>query len=135
MAEFTPPPHGTVCWRELTAQRVDAAKSFYAELLGWSLEQSKMTTMPYTEIHIDGQAVGGMMKIDEQWGEGWENIPAHWMTYIAVDNCDEAVSKIKDSGGNVCVPPFDAPGVGRMAVAGDPSGATFSVIQFAAPTV
>ena len=133
MAEFTVPPHGTVCWRELTAQKIDEARAFYGDILGWNLEQSKMTSIPYTEIHVNGQAVGGMMKIDEQWGDGWENIPAHWMTYIAVDNCDETAAKIRENGGNVCVPPFDAPGVGRMSVVSDPSGATFSVIQFVAP--
>ena len=30
------------------------------------------------------------------------------------------------------VPPFDAPGVGRMAMVADPSGADFAIIQFAA---
>lgn len=131
MAEFTVPAHGTICWRELTTQNVEKAKDFYQELLGWDLEKSKVSpAMDYTEIHTDGKAVGGMMKIDEQWGEGWEKIPAHWMTYIAVDNCDETVAKIKENGGGCCVPPFDAPNVGRMSVVNDPGGATFSVIQF-----
>lgn len=130
MAEFNVPKHGEVCWRELTSQNIEKGKSFYQELLGWNIEQSKITDMGYSEIHVDGKAVGGMMKIDENWGENWQNIPAHWMTYIAVDNCDEIVEKIKANGGGVCVPPFDAPGVGRMSVVNDPSGATFSIIQF-----
>lgn len=130
MADFTVPPHGTICWRELTTQNVERAKDFYQELLGWNLEQSKVTDMQYDEIHVDGKAVGGLLKIDEQWGEGWEKIPSHWMTYIAVDNCDEIVEKIKANGGGCCVPPFDAPNVGRMSVVNDPGGATFSVIQF-----
>lgn len=130
MAEFTAPKHGEICWRELTSQNIGKAKDFYRELLGWNLEQSKISSMAYDEIHIDGKAIGGMIQIDEQWGEGWENIPAHWQTYIAVDNCDSIVEKIKENGGGVCVPPFDAPGVGRMSVVTDPSGATFSVIQF-----
>lgn len=131
MAEFTIPKHGEVCWRELTTQNTDAAKPFYQGLFGWNLEQSKVTSMAYDEIHVGDKAVGGIMKIDEQWGEGWENIPAHWMTYIAVENCDAAVEKINENGGNVCVPAFDAPNVGRIAVCNDPAGATFSVIQFA----
>ena len=53
--------------------------------------------------------------------------------YRAVKNTDETVEKIKANGGSVKVPPFDAPGVGRMSVVADPSGAAFSVIQFAAP--
>lgn len=130
MAEFSIPKHGEICWRELTTQNAAKAKEFYQGLLGWNLEQSKVTQMKYDEIHNGNQAIGGMMQIDEQWGEGWENIPAHWMTYIAVDNCDEIIEKIKENGGGICVPPFDAPNVGRMSVVNDPSGATFSVIQF-----
>ena len=130
MADFTTPKHGELCWRELTTPNVGPAKTFYQELFGWKLEKSKVSPVDYTEIHHGEKAIGGMMQIDEQWGEGWEKIPAHWMTYIAVDNCDETLEKIKANGGNVCIPAFDAPNVGRISVVNDPSGATFSVIQF-----
>lgn len=130
MAEMIQPKHGELCWRELTTQNVGAAKDFYQGLFGWNLAKSNVSPVDYTEIHVGEKAVGGMMQIDKNWGEGWENIPAHWMTYIAVDSCDETLEKIKANGGNICVPAFDAPNVGRMAVVNDPSGATFSVIQF-----
>jgi hypothetical protein len=130
MAEFTVPKHGELCWYELNSQDVEKAKEFYRGLFGWKIEQSKVTEMAYSEIHRGNTAIGGMMQIDKQWGENWEKIPTHWMTYIAVDNCDETLEKITAHGGNVCVPAFDAPNVGRMAVVKDPSGATFSVIQF-----
>jgi uncharacterized protein len=130
MAEFTIPQHGEFCWRELHTQKFDEAKTFYKEMFGWKLEQSKMSPMTYDEIHIGEKAIGGMMPINEHWGENWEKIPPHWQTYIAVDNADETVEKIKQMGGGVCVPPFDAPGVGRMSVVSDPAGATFSIIQF-----
>jgi uncharacterized protein len=130
MAEFTIPKHGEICWRELNTQNLEKAKEFYQELLGWKLEQSKATEFEYPEIHVGGKAVGGMMRITKDWGENWENIPPAWMSYIAVDDCAETVEKIKEHGGSVCIEPFDAPNVGRIAVAGDPGGAFFSVIQF-----
>ena len=58
MAEFSIPKAGTICWRELATRDFDKAKHFYGELLGWDLEQSKVTPMTYAEIHIDGKAVG-----------------------------------------------------------------------------
>ncbi|HEY0426972.1 MAG TPA: VOC family protein [Pyrinomonadaceae bacterium] len=130
MAEFTIPKHGEICWRELSTQNVDAAKDFYKEMFGWNLEKSKVSEMDYNEIHAGEKAIGGMMPITDCWGENWEKIPPHWMTYVAVENADETIEKIKKSGGGVCVQPFDAPGVGRMSVVNDPSGATFSIIQF-----
>jgi predicted enzyme related to lactoylglutathione lyase len=33
-------------------------------------------------------------------------------------------------GGQIHVPPFDAKGVGRMAMVADPSGAAFAIVQF-----
>jgi hypothetical protein len=128
MAEFTIPKHGEVCWRELATKDLPAAQKFYQELFGWNIEQSKVSAMDYKEIHVEGIAKGGMMAIDEKWGP--EPPPSHWSTYIAVDNADETVEKIKANGGRVRVPPFDAPGVGRMSMVMDPSGANFAIIQF-----
>ena len=132
MADFEIPKHGQLCWYELSAQKVADAMPFYQELFGWNLEKSKVSPVDYNEIHVNGQAVGGMMAIDESWGEGWEHIPANWSTYTAVDNCDETVEKIKANGGGVMHGPFDAPNVGRIALVTDNSGAPFAVIQFAA---
>ena len=128
MAEFTVPSPGTICWRELARKDLPTALEFYSKLFGWSLEQSKVTPMDYKEIVIDGKASGGMMAIDEKWGP--EPPPSHWTTYVAVANADETAEKIVANGGSIRVPPFDAPGVGRMSMVADPSGANFSIIQF-----
>jgi len=130
MAEFTIPKPGEICWRELATKDLAKAMDFYSKLFGWNLQQTKVTPMDYKEIIIDGTAVGGMMEINESWGENPP--PSHWNSYIAVENADATVEKIKASGGDVKVPPFDAPGVGTISIASDPSGAPFAIIQFAA---
>jgi predicted enzyme related to lactoylglutathione lyase len=131
MAEFNIPKHGEICWRELATHDLPKALDFYSKLFGWNLVQTKVTEMEYKEIQMDDVAYGGMMAIDENWGP--EPPPSHWKTYIAVDNADETVERIKASGGSVHVPPFDAPGVGRMSIVKDPSGAIFAIIQFTKP--
>ena len=128
MAEFTIPAPGTFCWRELASRDLPAAVDFYAKLFGWSLQQSKVTPMDYKEIIIDGKAHGGMMAIDENWGP--EPPPSFWGNYIAVANADETAEKIVENGGSIKHGPFDAPGVGRMALVVDPAGVGFSIIQF-----
>src|SRR5262245_23063201 len=110
MTEFTIPKNGEICWRELATKDLEAAKGFYSQLFGWKLEQSKVTQMAYQEIQIGDRASGGMMEIDETWGENPP--PSHWTTYIAVDDADETVKKIEANGGSIRVPPFDAPNVG-----------------------
>ena len=131
MAEFTIPNHGEICWRELARSDLETAKKFYSDLFGWKLEQSKITSIPYQEIHLGEKSTGGMMQIDENWGD--PPPPSFWNTYIAVDNTDETVKKIEEKGGGIRVPPFDAPGVGRMAIVTDPAGAGFAIIQFVRP--
>lgn len=132
MAEMTMPKHGEICWQELNTKNLEQAKNFYGELLGWNLEQSKNSPVPYLEIHLGDRAQGGMMEISRDWGENWEKIPSAWMTYIAVDDVDATIEKINLNGGSICVAPFDAPGVGRLAVVKDPSGTAFSIIKLAA---
>lgn len=130
MAEYAIPKHGEICWRELTTNDSGAAKKFYQGLFGWNFENSKLSPNEYPEIQFDGKAIGGIMRMTEEWGDPPPT--SHWMNYIAVDNVTATVEKIKANGGGVCVEPFDAPNVGRIAVVSDPSGATFSVIQFVA---
>lgn len=132
MADFEIPKAGEVCWRELRTRDLDSATQFYAKLFGWGLEQSKVAEgMPYKEIIVNGAAQGGIMPMD---GDEWGQVPSHWANYIAVENADDTAAKITANGGSVRVPPFDAPGVGRMALVADPSGADFAIIQFVMPS-
>ena len=131
MAEFSIPKAGTICWRELATRDFEKALSFYGQMFGWDLEQSKITPMTYAEINIDGKAVGGMMPIDKNWGDNPP--PSHWTPYVAVENADDTAAKIKSNGGSMRQEPFDAPGVGRIGLCTDPSGANFAIIQFERP--
>ena len=132
MAEFNIPKSGEICWRELASQDLDTAKSFYKSLFGWDVQPSKLTEVQYNEIHQGGQAVGGMMAIDKNWGDPLP--PSHWTTYISVDDVDNTVEKITANGGSLKMPAFDAPNVGRIAYVNDPAGAHFAVIQFVKPS-
>lgn len=128
MADFEIPKAGEICWRELRSKDLPAATEFYSKMFGWTLEQSKISPIDYKEIILTGTATGGMMAME---GDDWGDAPSHWASYIAVDSADETAEKITANGGSIHVPPFDAPGVGRMAMVADPSGAHFAIIQFA----
>lgn len=127
MADFNFPKAGEICWRELRTKDLGAAIEFYTKLFGWTTKQTDVSPMDYKEIIINGTAYGGIMPME---GDDWGEAPSHWATYIAVTSADETVAKITENGGSVRVLPFDAPGVGRMAMVADPSGADFAIIQF-----
>ena len=60
------------------------------------------------------------------------SIPNYWNIYFAVSDCDSGAAKITELGGTVIAQPFDT-AFGKMAVAQDPQGATFSIIQTSQP--
>lgn len=123
--QHSPVPHGSICWTELGSKDVEAAKKFYTELLGWKLTESKAAGMSYTEIVVGEQHVGGMYQITAECGG---DAPSHWMSYVAVDDVDEAARRVWELGGKVSVPPMDIPNVGRFCVINDPAGAAISLI-------
>jgi predicted enzyme related to lactoylglutathione lyase len=81
----------------------------------------------YTSFMQGETPVAGMMKMTAEFGEA----PAHWMTYVSVEDCDASVAKVETLGGTICVPPTDIPKVGRFAVINDPTGAVISIIKLA----
>jgi predicted enzyme related to lactoylglutathione lyase len=127
---FAGPQHGTFCWMELSSTNVEAAKKFYTELLGWNLKMSDAVPgFEYTEFYNGERPLGGMYQLTEECKEqSGEPMKSHWMAYVAVDNVDDAASRVFDLGGKICVPPMDIPNVGRFCVINDPSGATLSLI-------
>ena len=125
MAEHEMPKSGTFCWNELATRDVEAAKKFYAELLGWQLEGSQAAGMEYNEIVVAGEHIGGIYQMMPEQGDA----PSHWMAYVAVDDVDAKAEKVAELGGKVCVPPTDIPNVGRFCVITDPAGATLSLVK------
>ncbi|MGB7922741.1 MAG: VOC family protein [Pyrinomonadaceae bacterium] len=131
MSEFVMPAHGAFCWNELASTDAGAAKKFYAELLGWNLQESQSTGMAYTEIVVGNQHVGGIYQMTPEQG----NTPSHWMAYVAVDDVDASAKRVEELGGKVVMPPMDIPNVGRFCIINDPAGAALSLIKLSAPPV
>jgi hypothetical protein len=51
------------------------------------------------------------------------------VNYISVENADEYIEKIKKLGGKIIVPKQEVPQVGWTAVATDPEGNQFAILQ------
>jgi predicted enzyme related to lactoylglutathione lyase len=124
--KMSPPKPGEFCWNELVTNSVPAAKKFYSGLLGWKTKPFGKGAVDYTIIFKGKDkpgGIGGMMKCPQPGN------PAQWIPYILVDDVDATVKKAGKLRGNVCVPPFDVPTVGRIAVLSDPQGAAFGIIK------
>lgn len=116
---------GSLVWNELATPDIETAKKFYTTLFGWETSDADMGGAIYTSIMNKGRSAGGMLAMDEEWGD----IPPHWKVYFSVVDIDETIEKAKTLGGNVMMPATDAGGAGRFTIIIDPQGSTFAAIQ------
>ncbi len=117
-------PAGTPCWVDLGVGDIGRAWAFYGGLFGWEIEEGPPEAGGYSLCELDGRPVAG---IGPKMGPA--ATPPAWTTYLASDDADDTVSKIKRAGGQVLMEPMDVMDEGRMAVATDPAGAVFGVWQ------
>lgn len=116
----------TLSWNELNTRDTGAAKDFYAAVFGWSYEDMEVENVgTYTGLKVGENTVGGMLDIT---GRVPDEVPAHWLTYFAVEDTDATLEKLKELGGGVSFGPVDIV-AGRFAVVTDPLGAVFAVIK------
>ena len=116
--------HAAFCWNELRTGDVAAAKAFYRDVIGWTMEEMDTPNGPYTVLKAGDQPVGGIM------ANPAAGTPAHWHSYVTADDVDKRVDKAQSAGAKVVMPAMDAPGVGRMAAVQDPTGAVVSFITY-----
>lgn len=116
---------GSLCWTELQTRDTAAAQRYYTDLLGWTATANE-GPMQYTTFELDGKGIAGMMKMPPMIPA---QVPANWLVYFAVTDCDAAVARVTELGGSVMMPPMDIPGTGRFSVVHDNQGAVFAVIK------
>ncbi|ORT55997.1 VOC family protein [Streptomyces sp. CB03238] len=124
----------TLCWTELYTTDAAAAKDFYRSVFSWQYQDMDMGGgMVYSVVSSPGGGTdddpgqGGIMQLQE------ENLAAgsgsEWHPYFGVTDCDATFATATEHGATPLVAPIDAPGVGRLAMLMDPSGAPFALIK------
>jgi predicted enzyme related to lactoylglutathione lyase len=121
-------PNGTPCWIDYGAADIEAAKAFYADILGWTYEGGDPEYGGYLTAQAKGLAAAGLAPQQDP------NDPPKWMTYFASDDVDGTAKRITGAGGTLLFEPMDVGPMGRMVVAHDPQGNPFGVWQGAEHT-
>lgn len=124
LAEGTP-PIGAFSWEELYVKDQDAAGKFYGALFGWTGKVAPGDPMKYWHWMNKGKDIGGMMTLPHP------DVPPHWLSYVAISDCDASTKKAKELGAKVLVEPMDIPRVGKFSVVQDPTGAAFALFRSA----
>src|SRR4051812_47506899 len=108
------------CWNELVTTNAEAAKQFYAAVLGWESYDVDVAGNTYTMFKKGDQELAGMWEIPSAQRE---EIPPHWMGYISVPNIEEALKKAIEAQGIVKMPVTEVNNFGKFIVIQDPTGA------------
>jgi predicted enzyme related to lactoylglutathione lyase len=121
MTEF---PEGTPCWADAMFSDLEGARSFYGEVLGWTFGESASEYGNYTQAYSDGKAVAAIVP-PMPGAEGH----SAWCLYFASPDAAATAEKVKAAGGQVLMEPMKVGEFGTMALAQEPTGATFGIWQ------
>jgi|tagenome__1003787_1003787.scaffolds.fasta_scaffold20770740_2 predicted enzyme related to lactoylglutathione lyase len=138
---------GSLNFNTLNTRDVEGASRFYGAVFGWDLVDgagAPMWALPaygeFLERRTPGRrenmaAMGAPPRFDEVVAaampipDDQPDTPPHWGVTFAVEDADAVASRAAELGGQVVLPPVDAPWV-RTTVITDPQGATFTASKF-----
>jgi predicted enzyme related to lactoylglutathione lyase len=140
--------NGSLNFNNLNTRDPERAKRFYGSVFGWETLPmdggAQAWRLPGYGDYLEELTPGLRQQMaDVGAPAGFEDtvatllpiagdqpeVPAHWSVTFAVDDADATADKAAELGGEVVVPPMDAPWV-RMTVIRDPQGATFTASKF-----
>jgi predicted enzyme related to lactoylglutathione lyase len=148
---------GTWNFSGLNTRDPEGAAAFYGAVFGWESDSVGADEGGFTMFRLPGygdflaerdpqlrermaadgapegfeDAVAWLVPMNDD--EFPADTPPHWSVTFAVDDADAVADTAAKLGGNVLVPPFDAPWV-RMAVLSDPQGAVFTASKYMPPS-
>jgi uncharacterized protein len=118
--------HPHFAWYELMTTDMAAARSFYGSVLGWNARDAATSKFAYSVFNAGDAPVCGLIELSLE-GRKMGATP-RWVGYVAVDDLDLTVDRLRRLGGAVYVPPTDT-NTGRIAIVADPQGATLALAQ------
>jgi len=126
----------TIVHFEIPANDIEKIKKFYMNLFGWTMNKCPGPTVYYlvgtvpvneeTMMPIRTGVNGGLYdRKDSSMPE-----MAKPTNYISVESVEEYSKKVVDLGGKIVVPKMEIPGLGWWALALDPEGNHFGMLEY-----
>jgi uncharacterized protein len=109
-------------WHDLMTTDVEASKIFYGKVVGWDF-----TLQPpdYFVANAGGKGMGGIMPIPPEA----KGMPPFWAGYVYTPDVDATCKEVTRLGGKIYRDAWDIPGVIRIAIITDPTGAMLNLMQ------
>jgi len=117
---------GSRHWTELHSRDAAADLEWLVSSFGFDTEQMPIEGGGYHILVAGGEPRGGITPAFK------DEVAGRWLNWIEVRDVDTALARAEEAGGRRITDPSDWPGVGRMAMLADPTGAPFGLIAPAA---
>jgi predicted enzyme related to lactoylglutathione lyase len=125
----------TIVHFEIPATDIEKLKKFYGALFGWKIEKYPgpteyylLQTVPMDEnmMPIHAGVNGGLYRKQDASAPDL----AKPINYISVESVDDFSKKIQQLGGKIIVPKMEIPNLGWWALALDPEGNHFGILEY-----
>ncbi len=107
-------PLGAPCWIDLFSSDTDKARSFYAELFGWTGRRQPRSS---AATSTSGRTGAGRRCMHN---DGSSGSPDGWNTYLATDDAVKTNAAAAEHGATVYVEPMQVGPYGSMGLLGRP---------------
>jgi uncharacterized protein len=120
---------GRIAWADLTVPDASAARDFYRQVVGWSVQDVQMEDegaryADYNMLGGDGRPAAGVCH-----ARGVNRgLPAVWMIYLPVGDLAESLRRVEEQGGRVIKATKHADGTHEYAAVQDPAGACLALV-------
>ena len=129
-ARDAPARVGCISWLDLTVPDASAARDFYRDVIGWSVQEVAMKAAgercaDSVMLGADGKPAAG---ICHARGVN-QGLPPVWMLYLPVGDLDESLRRVQEEGGKIL---REAPGsevACAHAVIQDPVGVCLALVR------
>ena len=123
----------TVVHFEIPADNIEKLSVFYSKLFDWKIIHSPVEGMDYWVIHTVPTDEKGMLQRPGVNGGMFPKQPEqkglNTVNYITVENIDAYLEKVTQLDGKILMPKQKVPTVGYIALAMDPEGNQFGLLQ------
>jgi len=123
-------PRGRFVWYELLTTDRAAARTFYADVIGWGSRDAATNDFAYSLFVAGEVPVCGLMELPAEALR--MGATPRWVGYLEVADVDDMTAWLGRLGGSVYVPPTNS-NIGRIAIVADPQTATFALVEGLTP--
>jgi predicted enzyme related to lactoylglutathione lyase len=122
-------PVGCISWIDLTVSDASATRDFYAQVVGWSVQDVEMEDASeryadYNMIGSDGSPAAGVCH-----ARGVNlGLPPVWMIYLPVGDLAESLRRVQEEGGEVIKATRGTDGAYECGAVRDPVGACLTLV-------